>query len=84
MVRRVKPMTLVGHTYAVPQKYAHIDFKPPKGAQEAAARALRKRADAVPSQRGMTPVGLARAEREQHQHACVERESLPPARPWAA
>ena len=61
MVRRVKPMTVVGHTYAVPQKYAHIDFKPPKGAQEAATRALRKRADAVPSQRGMTPVGLARA-----------------------
>jgi hypothetical protein len=62
MVRKAKQMTLpVGHTYAVPQKYAHIDFKPPKGAQEAAARALRRRALAPPSQRGMTPVGLARA-----------------------
>ena len=46
---------------ALPQKYSHIDFKPPKGAQEAAARALKKRAEKPPSQRGMTPTGLARA-----------------------
>ena len=52
---------LVGYTWAVPEKYAHIDFTPPKGAQEAAARALRNRAEKPPSQRGMTPVGLARA-----------------------
>ena len=42
-------------------KYAHIDFAPPKGAQEAAARALEVRAAKPPSERGMTGVGLARA-----------------------
>lgn len=46
---------------AVPDKYSHIDFKPPKGAQEAAKRALEVRADKPESQRGMTPVGIARA-----------------------
>lgn len=46
---------------AVPQKYEHIDFTPPEGAQEAAARALEVRAEKPESQRGMTPVGLARA-----------------------
>jgi hypothetical protein len=46
---------------AVPKKYSHISFKPPQGAQTAAARALKKRAEKPPSQRGMTPVGLARA-----------------------
>lgn len=44
-----------------PKKYSHISFKPPQGAQTAAARALKKRAEKPPSQRGMTPVGLARA-----------------------
>jgi endonuclease YncB( thermonuclease family) len=34
---------------------------PPQAVQEAARRALRKRAEKPPSQRGMTPVGLARA-----------------------
>ena len=48
-------------TLAVPDKYSHIDFTPPKGAQEAAKRALEVRADKPSSQRGMTPVGLARA-----------------------
>ena len=47
--------------YAIPDKYSHIDFKPPKGAQKAAERALKKRADKPKSQRGMTSVGLARA-----------------------
>lgn len=42
-------------------KYDHIDFAPPKGAQEAAARALEVRAAKPPSERGMTGVGLARA-----------------------
>ena len=42
-------------------KYSHIDFKPPKGAQEAAKRALEVRASKPPSQRGMTAVGIARA-----------------------
>src|SRR6056300_326175 len=46
---------------SLPQKYSHISFKPPGGAKTAAARALKKRAEKPPSQRGMTPVGLARA-----------------------
>jgi len=45
----------------LPKKYTHIDFKPPKGAQEAAARALEVRAEKPESQRGMTDVGIARA-----------------------
>lgn len=44
-----------------PKKYSHISFDPPKQAQENAERALKKRAEKPPSQRGMTPVGLARA-----------------------
>ena len=44
-----------------PKKYDHIEFTPPKGAQESAKRALEVRADKPPSQRGMTPVGIARA-----------------------
>jgi len=44
-----------------PKKYDHIDFKPPQGAQKAAERALRRRAQKPQSQRGMTPVGIARA-----------------------
>lgn len=47
--------------YAVPDKYSHIDFTPPKGAQKAAERALKKRAEKPKSQRGMTSIGLARA-----------------------
>lgn len=46
---------------AIPDKYSHIDFTPPKGVQEAAKRALEVRASKPPSQRGMTPVGIARA-----------------------
>lgn len=44
-----------------PAKYDHIDFTPPKGAQQAAERALEVRASKPPSQRGMTSVGIARA-----------------------
>jgi hypothetical protein len=44
-----------------PQKYSHIDFKPPEGARKAAERALRRRAQKPQSQRGMTAVGIARA-----------------------
>jgi hypothetical protein len=40
---------------------SEIDLTPPKGAREAARRALEVRAEKPPSQRGMTPVGLARA-----------------------
>ena len=45
----------------IPKKYAHIDFTPSKGTQEAAARALQVRAEKPESQRGMTAVGIARA-----------------------
>ena len=62
MTRKAKQRSLlVGYAWAVPEKYSHIDFTPPKGVREAAARALRNRAEKPPSQRGMTPVGLARA-----------------------
>lgn len=44
-----------------PQKYSHIDFTPPKGAQESASRSLKVRASKPSSQRGMTSVGIARA-----------------------
>jgi lambda family phage portal protein len=42
-------------------KYDGIDFTPPQGAREAAKRALDVRETKPPSQRGMTPVGIARA-----------------------
>ena len=38
-----------------------MSFLPPKKAQEAGCRALEIRSEKPPSQRGMTPVGLARA-----------------------
>lgn len=47
--------------FALPNKYAHIDFNPPKGAIESAKRALDEREKKPASQRGMTPVGIARA-----------------------
>lgn len=46
---------------AIPDKYSHIDFTPPKGAQDAARRALETRATKPASQRGMTAIGIARA-----------------------
>ena len=45
----------------IPKKYNHIDFTPPKGAQDAGRRALEVRATKPESQRGMTAVGIARA-----------------------
>lgn len=42
-------------------KYDGIDFIPPQGARDAAKRALEVRGTKPPSQRGMTPVGIARA-----------------------
>ena len=42
-------------------KYEGIDFTPPQGVRDAAKRALEVRETKPPSQRGMTPVGLARA-----------------------
>lgn len=38
-----------------------VDLTPPKGAQDAAKRALEVRKTKPESQRGMTPVGIARA-----------------------
>ena len=48
-------------TELAPKKYDHIDFTPPKGAQESAKRALEVRATKPPSQKGLTAVGIARA-----------------------
>jgi lambda family phage portal protein len=42
-------------------KYDGIDFSPPEGARDAAKRALDVREGKPASQRGMTPVGIARA-----------------------
>jgi len=42
-------------------KYDGIDFTPPQGARDAAKRASDVRETKPPSQRGMTPVGIARA-----------------------
>ena len=42
-------------------RYDDIDFTPPEGARESARRALDIRAKKPASQRGMTPVGIARA-----------------------
>ena len=42
-------------------RYSEIDFSPPQGAREAAERALAVREAKPASQRGMTPVGIARA-----------------------
>jgi len=42
-------------------KYDGIDFTPPEGAREAAKRALDVRETKPASQKGMTPVGIARA-----------------------
>ena len=42
-------------------KYDGIDFTPPQGARDSAKRALNVRETKPSSQRGMTPVGIARA-----------------------
>lgn len=44
-----------------PEKYAHINFKPNATMARNARRALDVRSKKPPSERGMTPVGLARA-----------------------
>lgn len=48
-------------TRSAPAKYSHIDFTPPEGVRAAAKRALEVRDEKPESQRGMTPVGIARA-----------------------
>jgi hypothetical protein len=52
--------------------YKGISFKPPESAAAAARRALRKRSEKPASQRGMTPVGLARARQ------LINRQELSP------
>ena len=46
--------------------YRGISFQPPAPVAAAARRALERRAQQSPSQRGMTPVGLARARQLSH------------------
>ena len=46
--------------------YRGISFQPPAAVAAAARRALERRAQQSPSQRGMTPVGLARARQLSH------------------
>ena len=63
--KKIVRAVISGHTkqmnLAIPDKYSHIDFIPPKGAQDAAKRALETRATKPASQRGMTAIGIARA-----------------------
>lgn len=63
--KKIVRAVISGHTkqmnLAIPDKYSHIDFTPPKGAQDAAKRALETRATKPASQRGMTAIGIARA-----------------------
>jgi len=47
--------------FALPDKYAHIDFHPTEAMKRNAKRALEKRAEKSFSNRGMTEVGIARA-----------------------
>ena len=53
--------------------YRGISFQPPAAVAAAARRALERRTQQSPSQRGMTPVGLARARQLSH------RQELSPA-----
>ena len=53
--------------------YRGISFQPPVPVAAAARRALERRAQQPPSQRGMTPVGLARARQ------LANRQELSPA-----
>ena len=46
--------------------YAGLSFRPPEPVAAAARRALERRAQQPPSNRGMTPVGLARARQLLH------------------
>ena len=55
------------------EKYAHINFKPPASAAAAAKRGLELRESVSPSNRGMTPVGIARARQ------LINRQNLDPA-----
>ena len=59
--QRVESKSELSSYLMTPERYEHIDFKPPKAVQEAAARALEVRATKPKSQKGLTPVGIARA-----------------------
>jgi hypothetical protein len=52
--------------------YAGLSFRPPEPVAAAARRALERRAQQPPSNRGMTPVGLARARQ------LIHRQELSP------
>lgn len=49
------------YALALPEKYKDIDFYPPQGVIDNAKQALKVRNEKPASQRGMTPVGIARA-----------------------
>lgn len=55
---RVRTYTRKGRTV---RSYSRIELRPPKSVQKAASKALEVRRTKPPSQRGMTPVGIARA-----------------------
>jgi len=46
--------------------YSGLSFRPPESVAAAPSRALERRAQQTPSNRGMTPVGLARARKLLH------------------
>ena len=54
-------MQVSGESVGEAERYAHINFSPPKAARDAAARALAARKRKAPSERGMTATGIARA-----------------------
>ena len=60
-IKEAENKSLTKRMYAVPDKYAHINFFPPIGVAKNAQRALEVRASKTPSNRGMTAVGIARA-----------------------
>ena len=61
VINRIIKNNVDSMNLAIPDKYSHIDFTPPKGVQVNAQRALNNRAKKPASQRGMTPIGIARA-----------------------
>jgi hypothetical protein len=54
------------------EKYSHISFTPPASVAAAAKRGLELRDSVTPSNRGMTPVGIARARQ------LINRQNLNP------
>lgn len=58
MIKEILIETLEIIIASAPEKYSHIDFKPPEGAANAAAKGLKWRREYG---RGGTPVGIQRA-----------------------